>query len=113
MLALLWQVGARPDGMLFARIERPIYHRGVAELRTTDRVRGIAITIVSRINGLVQRSQPTIPLLITHRWHNQQISSARGRDVCNADTLGPLAQTFLCLVVAQFPGSASQQTRRA
>src|SRR5260370_7778598 len=103
----------RPDGRLFTRIERTIYHRGVTEIRTTYSSYSVAIAIAPRIDGLVQRREPTIPLFVADRRNNQQISSAGGRDVRHTDSLGPLAQAFLCLVIAQFPGSASEQTRPA
>src|SRR5258706_16443012 len=110
MLALLWRMHARPDGRLLARIERTIDHRGVAEIRTTYSSLRVAITIAPRIDGLVQRREPTIPLFIANRRNNQQISSAGRSDVGHTDSLSPLAQTFLCFVIAQFPRSASQQT---
>src|SRR5260221_6730328 len=110
MLALLWRMHARPDGRLFARIKRTIDHGGVTEIRTTYSSRGVAITIAPRIDGLVQRREPTIPLFIANRRNNQQIPSAGRGDVCHTDSLSPLTQTFLCLVIAQLPRSAPQQT---
>ena len=90
--------------------ERPVHHRGVAELRAAFGGGRIAITIVRRINGFVQRAQPSIELFIAHAWNHQQIAGPRCRHIGHSDSFGSFAQSLFGFVLAQFPRGAAQQS---
>ena len=72
-----------------------------------------AALVARRIDGLVQRTEPAIALLIAHRGNHQQIARACGRHVGHAHAFGELAGVLVLFVLEQFPGRRAQQTRGA
>ena len=110
MCSVLWRMQSRLYRRFVVSEEGPVHHRSIAELRTAFRSRRISITIVRRIDGFIQRPQPTIQLFIAYARNHQQIAGARSRDISHPDAFGPFAQSLLRFVIAQFPGGAAQQT---
>src|SRR6202522_3103555 len=98
MCSVLWRMQSRLYRRFVVSEEGPVHHRSIAELRTAFRSRGISITIVRRIDGFVQRSQPTIQLFIAHARNHQQIAGPRSRDVSYPDSFGTFAQPLLRFV---------------
>ena len=66
-----------------------------------------------RIDRLVQRRDPAVYFLVSHRGYHQQIAGAGGGDVGDSKTLGPLPALFLIAMIKELPRRASEKSHRA
>src|SRR2546422_3168268 len=63
------------------------------------------------IQRLVQRGDPAIvERLISNSRNDQEIASARGRDIGDTNTFGEIAIVLLIKMIDQFPGRATRDT---
>ncbi len=101
---------ARLHGRFIVREERPVNYRSIAEVRASIGARRMAISIVRRIDGFVQRTKPAVQLFVAHARNHQQIARPRGGDISHSHSFGAFAQTLFGFVVAQLQRSAAQQS---
>ena len=92
------------------REERPVGHRSIAKVRASIGAPCMPISIVCRIDGLVQRAQPAFQLFVAHARNHQQIARPRGGYISHSHAFGAFAQTLFGFVLQQFPRSAAQQS---
>src|SRR5262245_56585191 len=60
------------------------------------------------INGLIQRTQPSLISTIADGWNDQKIPCTRSRDIGHAHTFGLIARGFLLFMIQQVPRRAAK-----